>query len=435
MASRSSNNDALVELGRSVLPRGLATAHPIFVDRTAGANLWDVEGEEFIDLASGIGVLNVGHRHPAVMRAIQAQLERFTHTAAQVVLYEPYVRLAARLGALMPGAEPTKTLLLTTGAEAVENAVKIARSYTKRPAVVAFTGGFHGRTLLGLSLTGKAHPYKQDFGPFAPGTYHAPYPYEYRGWSSERSLEAFQDLLRTEVDASRVAAVIIEPVLGEGGIVPAPPTFLRELRQITRRHGMLLIADEIQTGFGRTGRMLAIEHSEVEPDLITVAKSLGGGLPLAAVIGRAEVMDAPAPGGLGGTFAGNPVACAAGLAVLDVLENEGLVRRASEIGERFRTALLGIQREAPPIGDVRGLGAMLGMELVTHPLERTPDPQLTRRLIAAGRAHGLILLSAGVADNVVRLLPPLTMDEATLASATERLSAAIAEAIQELDRR
>ena len=314
----SSRSTKLLELRQTAIPRGLGTAHPIIVARASGSQIWDVDAHEYIDFVGGIGVLNVGHSHPKVMQAVRAQLERLTHTCFQVAMYEPYLLLADRLNAIAPCSGPKKTLFLTTGAEAVENAVKIARAYTGRQAVIAFDLSFHGRTLMGMTLTGKAHPYRQNFGPFAPEIYHAPYPYTYRGWTAERSLEALQNLFLTSVTPEQVAAIIIEPVLGEGGFVPAPPEFLQALREICDIHGILLIADEIQSGFGRTGRMFAVEHSGVTPDLITVAKSMAGGLPLAAVIGRAEVMDAPEPGGLGGTYAGNPVACAAGLAVLDV---------------------------------------------------------------------------------------------------------------------
>src|SRR5579884_235052 len=308
----------LLQLREKHVPRGIANAHPLFIAQAQGVQLRDIDGNEYIDFAGGIGVLNVGHNHPKVVQAVQAQLERYTHTCFQVAMYEPYIRLAERLNTLAPGDDPKKTIFLTTGAEAVENAIKIARAWTQRPAVIAFTHSFHGRTLLGLSLTGKATAYRQTFGPYAPEIYHAAYPYTYRGWSSERALEALQELFLTQVTPDRVAAIIIEPVLGEGGFVPAPFEFLHALRRITQEHGIVLIADEIQTGFGRTGKLFAIEHSGVVPDLITVAKSLAGGLPLSGVIGRAEIMDAPAPGGLGGTYAGNPLACEIGRATLDI---------------------------------------------------------------------------------------------------------------------
>lgn len=407
-------NQTLYELRQRHVPRGVASAHPIFAARAEGVKVWDVDGNEYIDFAGGIGVVNVGHNHPRVVQAVQAQTERLIHTCFQVAMYEPYVRLAERLGALAPGEFPKKAIFLTTGAEAVENAIKIARAYTKRPAVIAFTGGFHGRTLLGMTLTGKTKPYRQNFGPFVPEIYHAPYPYEYRGWDTERALRALRELFETQVSPERVAAVIIEPVLGEGGFVPAPFEFLRELRRITEEHGILLIADEVQTGFGRTGRMFAIEHSGIIPDLITVAKSLAGGLPLSGVIGRAEVMDAPEPGGLGGTYAGNPLACAASLAVLEIFEEGGLLERARSLGEELMEGFRALQGRFPQVGDVRGLGAMVAMELVEDRETRTPAPELTDQVIAAAREKGLLLVKAGLYGNVIRVLVPLTVTDEEL---------------------
>jgi 4-aminobutyrate aminotransferase/(S)-3-amino-2-methylpropionate transaminase len=413
---------SLLERRNRAIPRGLANVHPLFVARARGARLWDVDGREYLDFMGGIGVLAVGHNHPRVVRAVQEQLERVSHTCFQAAMYEPYVRVAERLGSLMPGAFPKKALLLSTGAEAVENAIKIARAATGRPAIVAFTHSFHGRTLLGLSLTGKSQPYRQTFGPFAPEVYHAPYPYPYRGWSEERALEALQELFVTQVAPGRIAAVIIEPVLGEGGFIPAGAEFLRRLREITRQHGILLIADEIQTGFGRTGRMLAVEASDVVPDLVTVAKSLAGGLPLSAVIGRADVMDAPAPGGLGGTYAGNPLACAAALAVLDVFAEEGLLGRAGAMAEQLRRGLEAIAASFPAVvGEVRGLGPMLALELVSDARTRTPAPELARAVVAAARERGLLLLTAGLHGNVVRLLVPLVASAEEVAEGLERL--------------
>lgn len=408
----------------AAVARGVATAHPIEAVRAQGVRLWDAAGREYLDFAGGIGVLNVGHAHPRVVAAVRAQAEAFTHTCFQVAPYEGYVRLAERLNALLPGPGPNKTLLLTTGVEAVENAVKIARAWTGRPAVVAFTHAFHGRTLLGMSLTGKTGAYKQAFGPFAPEVYRAPFPYAYRDWPPERALAALEELFRTQVAADRVAAVVIEPVLGEGGFVPAPPGFLRTLRETTRTHGIALVADEIQSGFGRTGRMFAVEHAGVEPDLVTVAKSLAGGLPLAAVVGRAEVMDAPAPGGLGGTYAGNPLSCAAALAVLDVYEEERLLERARAQGERLRAGLLALQERFAVIGDVRGLGAMMAVELVEDRATKAPAADRARRVVEEARQHGLLLLRAGTWDNVIRFLPPLTTAEADLDLALARLAAA-----------
>jgi 4-aminobutyrate aminotransferase/(S)-3-amino-2-methylpropionate transaminase len=397
----------LLQLRVENIPRGLATTHPIFAVRGEGARLWDVDGNEYIDFIGGIGVLNVGHNHPRVTQAIKAQLEQLTHTCFQVTMYEPYVRLAERLNAAAPGEMPKKTVLFTSGAEAIENAVKIARAYTGRPAVVAFTNGFHGRTLMGLSLTGKANPYKQNFGPFAPEVYHAPFPYIYRGWSTQRALDALRELFETQIAADRVAGIVVEPVLGEGGFVPAPAEFLQALRRISDEHGIVLVADEIQTGFGRTGKMFAIEHSGVVPDLIAVAKSLAGGLPLSAVVGKADIMDAPEPGGLGGTFAGNLLACAAGLAVFDIFAEEGLLERGQHIGKRVMDAFSEFQERIPQVGDVRGLGAMVAMELVNDPASKEPAPELAQRVIDGARQRGLLLLKAGLYGNVVRVLVPL----------------------------
>ncbi len=412
------------------VPRGLATAHPIVAVRAVGAEMWDAEGQRFIDFVGGIGALNVGHNHPRVVQAVRAQLERISHTSIQVAAYEPYVRLAERLNERVPIARPAKTLLLTTGAEAVENAVKIARASTGRTGVVAFGLGFHGRTLLGMSLTGKTAPYRQNFGPFAPDVYHAPYPYLYRGWTTERALEGLDHLFLTEILPERIAAILIEPVLGEGGFVPAPPEFLRELRRITREHGILLIADEIQSGFGRTGRMFAVEHAAIEPDLITVAKSLAGGLPLSAVSGRAEVMDAPAPGGLGGTYAGNPLACAAALAVLDVMDAEGLLGRAVHLGERLEAFFGALKLRSERIGDVRALGAMVGIELVTDPETRAPDRVLAQRVVAEARRRGLLLLTAGSVGQVIRVLVPLMIEDALLDEALAVFEAAFEAAVE-----
>ncbi|MEJ2292896.1 MAG: 4-aminobutyrate--2-oxoglutarate transaminase [Deinococcales bacterium] len=393
------------------VPRGLATAHPIFPARAKGARMWDVDGTEYIDFTGGIGVMNIGHANERVVDAVQAQLERFSHTSAQVAMYEPYVRLAERLNALAPGDHAKKTLLLTTGVEAVENAVKIARAATGRPGILAFSGGFHGRTLLGLSLTGKVRPYKQNFGPFAPDVYHAPFPYALRGWSAADALRALDDVLVSQVAPERVAAVLIEPVLGEGGFVPAPFEFLRALRALTERHGILLIADEIQSGFGRTGTMFAIEHSGVVPDLITVAKSLAGGLPLSGVVGRADVMDAPEPGGLGGTYGGNPLACAAALAVLDVFEESRLLERAQRLGEDLFARFDALRADHPVIREVRGLGAMVAIELIADGEQGIRrGAELTQRVIAEARQRGLLLLKAGQDGNVVRVLVPLTVE-------------------------
>jgi 4-aminobutyrate aminotransferase/(S)-3-amino-2-methylpropionate transaminase len=404
----------------------VATAHPLVVEHARGSELWDVRGRRYLDFAAGIGTLNIGHNHPRVVEAARWQLERLTHSAFQVAMYEPYLRLAERLCPLVPGPGPNKAVFFSTGAEAVENAVKIARVHTGRPAVISFRGGFHGRTLLGLSLTGTAEPYKQDAGPYAPEVYKAPYPYEYRGWSSERALRALEEVFDSEVSPERVAAIVIEPVLGEGGFVPAPPEFMTRLREISRREGILLIADEIQTGFGRTGRFFAVEHSGIAPDLVAVAKSIAAGLPLSGVIGRAEVMDAPRPGGLGGTFGGNPVACAAALAVLEVLHDERLVERAAELGPRLDERLSRWAESLPLIGDVRVLGAMAGLELVRNRESRAPASAEAARVLALCRDRGLLVLKAGSHGNVIRMLPPLSVSEAQLEEALAILEGALA---------
>jgi 4-aminobutyrate aminotransferase / (S)-3-amino-2-methylpropionate transaminase / 5-aminovalerate transaminase len=421
--------DALNDRRQAAVARGVATAHPIFVERAEGLRLRDVDGREYLDFTGGIGVLNVGHRHPRVMAAVREQLDRFAHTAFQVAMYESYVTLAERLNALVPGDFPKKTILLTTGVEAVENAVKMARAFTGRPAIVSFTHSFHGRTLLGMSLTGKTGAYKQSFGPFAPEIYHAPYPYPYRGWTTGRALEALGDLFRTVVAADRVAALLIEPILGEGGFVPASTEFLRALRRIADERGILLVADEIQSGMGRTGLMFAVEHAGVAPDLVVMAKSLGGGLPLSAVVGRAEVVDAPAPGGLGGTYAGSPLACAAALAVLDIFEEEGLVARAYAQGELLQDRTDVLAQQMPRIGEVRGLGPMLGLELVEDASTRQPSAGRTRRVLDFARERGLLLLRAGTHDNVIRLLAPLVASDEDLERGVEILAGALRDAL------
>jgi 4-aminobutyrate aminotransferase / (S)-3-amino-2-methylpropionate transaminase / 5-aminovalerate transaminase len=430
MISNQSRTAALLRARQDNVPRGVGNTHPIFAARAQGAQLWDIDGNEYIDFAGGIGVMNVGHSHPRVLQAVQAQLERFTHTCFQVVMYDTYVRLAERLNQLAPGDATKKTIFLTTGAEAVENAVKIARLATGRPGIISFTSSFHGRTLLGMSLTGKATGYKQNFGPFAPEVYHAPFPYAYRGWDSERALAALDDLFHTDITPDRVAGIIIEPVLGEGGFVPAPPEFLHALRRITEEHGIVFIADEIQSGFGRTGKLFAVEHCGVAPDLITIAKSMAGGIPLAGVIGRADLMDAPAPGGLGGTFAGNPLACAAGLAVLDIFEQEKVLDRAQQVGEQLQSRLRAMQADLPIIGDVRGLGPMAAIELVRDPHTREPAPEVTDRVVTLSRERGVLLIKAGLHGNVVRILAPLVIDDALLDHALDTLAGVVADATQ-----
>ena len=410
------SNQSFQARREAAVPRGLANMLPVYVDRAENAEMWDVEGRRFIDFAGGIAVLNTGHRHPKVVEAVKAQLDRFTHTCAMVTPYESFVTLAERLNALVPGSTPKKTAFFTTGAEAVENAIKIARAHTGRPAVVAFSGAFHGRTLLAMALTGKVVPYKVGFGPFPAEVYHAPFPNAYRGVSVEDSLKALDLLFKSDVDPSRVAAIIVEPVQGEGGFNAAPPEFLQALRKLCTQHGIVFIVDEIQTGFARTGKMFAIEHAGVEPDLMTMAKSLAGGFPLSAVTGKAEIMDAPIPGGIGGTYAGNPLATTAAIAVLDVIEEEKLVERSQAIGDkiagRFRT--MAQRNTLSVIGDVRNLGAMIAMELVKDRATKEPAPELTKALVAKAAEKGLVLLSCGTYGNVIRVLVPLTASDALI---------------------
>src|SRR6266852_144489 len=419
--------DELTALRDRYVPRGVTTAHPIAVDRAQGAEIWDTSGRRYIDFVGGIGVMNVGHNHPRVMAAVREQLDRVTHTSFQVVAYESYLRLAERLCELAPLPGPKKAIFFSTGAEAIENAVKIARAATGRSAVISFRGGFHGRTLLALSLTGSVQPYKQNFGPYAAEVYQTPFPYEYRGWNSAAALAVLDDLFASEVPADRVAAIIVEPVLGEGGFVPAPREFLQGLRAVTEKHGIVLIVDEIQTGFGRTGKFFAIEHSGVEPDLITVAKSLAAGFPLSGVVGKAEIMDAPAPGGLGGTFAGNPVACAAGLAVLDVMRDERLPERAARIGSVIEERMRTWAAEHELVGDVRAVGAMAGIELVRDRKAKTPADTETARILALARERGLLLLRSGMHHNVIRTLMPLTIPDDQLTEGLDILGSALAE--------
>ncbi|HKX09258.1 MAG TPA: 4-aminobutyrate--2-oxoglutarate transaminase [Stellaceae bacterium] len=408
-----STNSELLERRNNAVPRGVASATAVFAARAENAELWDVEGKRYVDFAGGIAVLNTGHRHPKVMKAIEAQMQRFTHPCFQVTPYEPYVALAEKLNRLAPSKGPNKTIFLTTGAEAIENAVKIARNATKRPAIISFVGGFHGRTLMTMALTGKVDPYKRGFGPFPGEVYHVPYPNKFHDVSAEDSLRALEFLFKADVEPTRVAAMVIEPVQGEGGFYVAPFDFLRELRKVCDKHGILLIVDEIQCGFGRTGKMFAVEHSGVAPDLITMAKSLAGGMPLSAVTGRAELMDAVDPGGLGGTYAGNPVACAGALAVLEVFEEENLLERSTKIGERITKRLneLAASNRFPCIGEVRGLGGMVAIELVEDRTTKKPAAALTKRLAEQSLKNGLILLTCGVYANVARVLVPLTASD------------------------
>jgi 4-aminobutyrate aminotransferase/(S)-3-amino-2-methylpropionate transaminase len=389
------------------VPRGLFVYHPVFPASGSGATIVDVDGAEYLDFAGGIGVMNVGHSHSAVVAAIREQAEQFTHTCAHVVTPPQYIELARRLAEITPGAYPKKTLLVNSGAEAVENAIKIARVATGRQAVIAFENSFHGRTNLALALTGKAKPYRNGFGPYAPDIHLVPYADPYHAEDQNAWKVALERFFATRVQPELVAALIVEPVQGEGGFIVPPADFLPTLREICSRYGIIMIADEIQTGFGRTGKLFAIEHSDVDPDLMLLAKSLAGGMPLAAVVGRAEVMDAPLPGGLGGTYGGNPVACAAALAVLDIFEREGLVERAQKLGATALARMRAWQTTRPIIGDVRGLGAMVAMELVRNGDKRTPASAEAAALLAEARQRGLLLIKAGLYDNVIRLLMPL----------------------------
>ncbi|HUQ09739.1 MAG TPA: 4-aminobutyrate--2-oxoglutarate transaminase [Steroidobacteraceae bacterium] len=412
----------------AAIPRGVGNSLAVYADRALNAELWDVEGRRYVDFASGIAVLNTGHLHSHVKAAMAAQLEKLTHGCFQVTPYESYIALAEALNKLAPGPTPKKTIFLSTGAEAVENAIKIARYATKRSAVIAFTGGFHGRTLGCIALTGKVQPYKAGFGPMLPEVFHVPFPMAFHGVTPEHSLAAIDNLFKADVDPQRVAAIIIEPVQGEGGFYIASPEFMRSLRALCDKHGILLIADEIQTGFARTGKTFAVEHSGIEPDLMTVAKSIAGGVPLSAVIGKTEIMDAPVVGGLGGTFAGSPLACAAGLAVLEVLEKEKLNQRAVDLGAKLGARLRQMQARFPCIGDVRQLGMMVAIELVKNRRADAPDAELTRAVVQAAGRRGLILLSCGLYSNVIRILAPLTIPEEQLEEGLGLLEQSLAEA-------
>jgi 4-aminobutyrate aminotransferase / (S)-3-amino-2-methylpropionate transaminase / 5-aminovalerate transaminase len=397
----------------------LEVTFPIVAAEARGATLTDVDGNTFIDFTGGVGCLNVGHAHPKVVAAARAQLERFAHTDFTIIPYESYVELAERLVERAPMSGPAKAAFFNAGTEAVENAVKFARAYTKRPAVIAFEGGFHGRTLLSLSLTSKTHPYKAGLGPFSPEVYRVPFANDYRGPAAQAALAALEKALITQVAAENVAAIVIEPVQGEGGFVVAPPEFLVGVRRICDDNGIVLVVDEVQTGFARTGKLFAIEHYDVEPDLITVAKSIAGGLPLSGVIGRAAIMDAPGRNAVGGTYIGNPVAQAAALAVLEVIDEEGLVERSAAIGETMRGRMQGWQSRLAEIGDVRGLGAMLGIELVHDRESKDPAPELVAAVSEEAFRNGLLLMSAGIYSNVIRVLVPLTIADGELDEALD----------------
>jgi len=401
-------NEQLMARKAAATARGVGVMGTFFADRADNAELWDVEGQRFIDFAGGIAVMNSGHGHPKVVAAIEAQLKKFTHTCYQVVPYESYIALAEKLNALTPGSHAKKSALFSTGAEAIENAIKIARSYTKRSGVIAFSGAFHGRSLFAVSLTGKVAPYKLGFGPFPPEIYHAPYPDAHTPLAEVK--KAVQHIFKADIEPSRVAAIVFEPVQGEGGFNVIQAEAVRWLRQLCDEHGIVLIADEIQTGFGRTGTLFAMEHFGVVPDLMTIAKSLAGGVPLSAVTGKAEIMDAPAPGGLGGTYAGNPLAIAAAHAIIDVMRDEKLPARGQKLGDQLKGVLDGMRKEVPQIADVRGLGAMVAAQF-NKPGSGEPDADFTKKVQAEALKRKLILLTCGVDANVVRFLFPLTIQQ------------------------
>ena len=422
------SNAELMDRRNAALPRGIASATSVFVAKAENSELWDVEGKRYVDFAAGIAVCNTGHRHPNILAAAARQSEAFVHTAFQINPYEIYVTLAERLNQAAP-IKNAKTIFLNSGTEAVENAIKIARHRTQRAAIIAFSGAFHGRSMLTMGLTGKTVPYKAGFGPMPAGIYHAPFPLEQYGITIEDSLQALEQLFKVDVPAKQVAAIIIEPVQGEGGFQIAPKTFMQALRRLCDQNGIVLICDEIQSGFARTGKIFAIEHSNIEPDLITVAKSLAGGYPLAAVIGKAEVMDSPDPGGLGTTYGGNPVSCAAANAVLDIIEEEQLCERSNRIGEQMkrRLAKIKVAGNTTPIGEIRGLGAMVAFDLVKTAGGNDPDPDKAKKLTSKALENGLILLSCGIYGNTIRLLAPLTIPDNQLAEGLDILERSLAE--------
>jgi len=409
-------------------PRGVGVMCDFYAARAENAELWDVEGRRYIDFAAGIAVCNTGHRHPKIVEAVRAQLDNFTHTAYQIVPYASYVELAEKINQRAPGDYPKKTAFFTTGAEAVENAIKIARAATGRPGVIAFTGGFHGRTMMGMALTGKVAPYKLNFGPVPADVFHAPFPIPLHGVTTADSLKAIEFLFKADIDPKRVAAIIFEPVQGEGGFYPAPAEFVRALRKLCNEHGILLIADEVQTGFARTGKLFAMHHYDVVPDLMTMAKSLAGGMPLSGVVGRADVMDAAAPGGLGGTYAGNPLAVASALAVLDIIDEEKLCERAVLLGDKLKSRLTALQSEVPQIADVRGPGGMVAVEFC-KPGTSDADADFTKRVQTRALERGLLLLVCGVYSNVVRFLFPLTVQDSVFDEALSILEEVLKETV------
>jgi len=409
--------------------RGQGNMAPVYIDRAENAEMWDVEGNRYVDFGTGIAVCSTGHSNPKVVAAVQEQLQRFSHTCVMVTPYGSAVELAEKLNELAPGPTPKKTFFVTTGAEAVENCVKVARAHTGRRGVIAFNGGFHGRTMLAMGLTGKITPYKNLFGPFPGEIYHAPFPVDYLGVSVEESLKAIDNLFKVDIAPEDVAAIIVEPVQGEGGFYLAPNEFLQALRKLCDEHGIVLIADEIQTGFARTGKFFCCEYADIEPDLLTVAKGVAGGFPLAAVVGKAEIMDAPLPGGLGGTYAGSPIACTAALAVIDVITEENLLERATQIGALFADRLTGLQKQYPDvIGDIRAeRGAMIAVELVKNGDPEQPDAELTKALVTLAYQRGLVLLSCGIRGNVIRFLPALTISDELIREGLDILESCLKE--------
>ena len=421
----SKSNDSLMQRRNKAVARGVSQIHPIFVERAENATVWDVEGRQYIDFAGGIAVLNTGHRHPKIIEAVKRQLEHYTHTCFQVLAYEPYVELCERLNALVPGDFEKKTLLVTTGSEAVENAVKIARAATGRAGVIAFTGGYHGRTMMTLSLTGKVAPYSAGMGLMPGGVYRAQFPCPLHGVSEDDAMASIERIFKNDAEPRDIAAIVIEPVQGEGGFYVATPAFMQRLRALCDQHGILLVADEVQTGAGRTGSFFAMQQMGVAADLTTFAKSIAGGFPLAGVCGRAEVMDVLAPGGLGGTYAGSPLACAAALAVLEVFEEENLLARSRCLGELISQRLRALAEGDKRIGDVRGLGAMVACELFDA--ECKPDAALAAKLVGMARERGLILLSCGQYGNVIRILVPLTASDVEVQQGMDILAGCLAD--------
>jgi 4-aminobutyrate aminotransferase len=417
-------NTEIAERRKTAIARGVGMQTQVYVERALNAEVWDVEGTRYIDFAAGIAVVNTGHCHPKVMAAVEKQLHAFTHTCHQVLPYENYIRLGERLNALVPGDFDKRTLFVTTGAEAVENAVKIARIATGRSAVIAFGGAFHGRTFMGMTLTGKVQPYKAGFGTMMPDVFHVPFPIELHGSTVDQSMAGIQALFKADLDPARVAAIILEPVQGEGGFYVAPADLMRGLRKLCDDIGAVLIADEVQTGFARTGKLFAMEHYDVAPDLTCMAKGLAGGLPLAAVTGKATIMDAANPGGLGGTYGGNPLGIAAANAVLDVIEDEGLCARANTLGSRLRQRLEGLRQDIPQIADIRGPGFMVAVEF-NIPGGHTPDADFTNRVKSEALKRNLVLLTCGVYGNVIRFLAPITIEDEVFAEAMDILEAAL----------